>query len=170
VGLLDRALSIGTATSGDISLLNRFLETRAAWELIKVNPVVGYGMGTEFGFFDAISGSTWVKSYVHNGFVMLWYKFGIIGLVAVLTVWGASIAAALRAARMVHRDDSLRVLSLVAGVCLIAIIPSHLSAATFTTGDTTMTFALLCGLANGLYARARGTRDAAPAAVPSEAD
>jgi len=164
LGLLDRALSIGTATSDDISLINRFSETRAAWELVRANPIVGYGIGTTFGFYDAISDATWVKPYVHNGFVMLWFKFGIVGLAAVLIVWVQAIARGLRS-RLVLVEANHRRLALATGVLLIAIIPSHFSAATFTTGDTTMTFTILCGLANGLAGRrwAAGTAPEAEA-------
>jgi O-antigen ligase len=162
LGLADRILSIGTATQTDISLLNRLLETAQVWELIKANPIVGYGLGVEFGFYDAISRSTWVKTYVHNGYLMLWYKFGVLGLVAILLVWFRSIGAALRTAREAARPAFERTVALFAGISLISILPSHAVSATFVTGDTVLMFAVLTGLAAGLEARTGPATDAVP--------
>jgi O-antigen ligase len=157
-GLIDRALSIGTATTDDISLINRFFETEAAWALVLQNPVLGYGPGTVFGFFDAIYQETWVKPYVHNGYLMLWFKFGIVGLLAILVVWARAIAVSFRTARDAATPAPLQLLGVATGACLIAIIPSHFSAATFSTGDTVMIFTLLCGLASGLASPLRADR------------
>src|SRR5690606_30401769 len=76
LGGVDRILSIGAATAMAICLLNRYTEWEVAWGLIKAIPIVGYGIGTEFGVYDALFGATWVKSFIHNAFLHLWFKLG----------------------------------------------------------------------------------------------
>ena len=44
-GTVNRVLSIGSATSRDTSFIARLVEWRAAFEMIKVNPILGYGPG-----------------------------------------------------------------------------------------------------------------------------
>lgn len=154
LGLADRLLSIGTAAQTDISLLNRLFETSAVWDLIRANPVVGYGIGTEFGFFDATRRGTWVKSFVHNGYLMVWFKFGLVGLVPLLFVWLRSIASALGSSRDRRLSGEDRAFALFAAVTLLALLPSHAVSAAFSTPDTVLMFALVLGLASGLAARA----------------
>ena len=160
-GLLDRLLSIGTATSVDISLINRFVETRAAWESVKANPVLGYGLGVPFTFFDAIYKANWTKAYVHNGYLMLWYKFGLFGLLAVLAVWLRGIVHGLRVRYAAGALPWNRTLGLWAAATLISLIPSHASSATFSTSDTVLIFTLLLGMVAGLHSATAhgGARD-----------
>jgi O-antigen ligase len=155
LGVVDRILSIGTATEMDISLLNRFIEWEVAWGLIKANPIVGYGIGTEFGFYDAIFSATWVKSFIHNGFLLLWFKLGLVGLVAVLWMWSRGAWIAFRESRSEALPFSERTLALACGVVLVSLIPSTLVSTTFTTSDSQVTFMLLIGVAVGLTGRGR---------------
>lgn len=159
-GLVDRLLSIGTATTMDISLLNRFIETDAAMGYILRNPILGYGLGSEYGFYDAIYQLTMVKSFIHNGFLYLWFKFGVFGLLAVLFIWGRAIRVAFRVYRERARPVAHWALALFGGATLISIIPSHASAATFSTSDTVLVFTLLIALVDGL--RMRGSDAAEP--------
>ena len=157
LGIADRILSIGTATSVDVSLLNRLLETRQVWDLIVQNPVAGYGLGTSFGFYDTIYNATWVKPYAHNGYLTLWYKFGVFGLLAVLAIWGRAIWVAFGSwADRTGGDARGRTLGLAVAVTLVSLLPSHAVSATFSTADTTFTFALLVGTAMGLHRREQG--------------
>lgn len=151
-GILDRILSIGTSTTADISLLNRLLETESVWDRIRQNPIVGYGIGTTFSFFDSIYEATWTKSYAHNGYLTLWFKFGIIGLGLILWTWGASITSSYRTWRR-GATDAERTLGVVLAVVLISLIPSHFVSATFSTSDTVMMFAILTGTTAGLAHR-----------------
>ncbi|MDX1419147.1 MAG: O-antigen ligase family protein [Rubricoccaceae bacterium] len=163
LGILDRILSIGTATETDISLLNRFIEWERVWALIRANPIVGYGLGTEFGFYDAIFRGTWVKSFIHNGFLLLWFKLGLVGLGAIAYAWGRGTWEAFRAARMRALPFDERTLGLACGVVLLSLIPSTLVSTTFTTSDAQLVFTLLIGVAAGLAPRLRR-----PARQPDE--
>ena len=147
-GLLDRVLSIGTATSADISLINRFAESSAAWDYIWQSPIVGHGIGVSFSFYDLIFDATWTKTFVHNGYLHLWFKFGIIGLTAFVYAWGRSIWdgwIALRRSRSPHHAA----IGLCAAATLVALAPTATVAAPFTTTDVLLCFALLMALASG---------------------
>lgn len=153
LGILDRILSIGTATSSDISLINRFYEWEVAWELIRVNPILGYGPGVSFGFFDAIFKGTWEKSYVHNGFLLLWYKFGIFALIGIVLAWGRSIWQGWRTWRASALPHHERALAFASAIVLLSLIPSHFVQTTFSTMDTLFAFAVVNGLVAGLGQR-----------------
>lgn len=97
-GLFERAASIGTASEQDISFINRFNEYAVVLQLILQSPIIGHGLGSEFGFYDAIFNFTWVKPYVHNGYLHIIYKMGIVGfsimgyvvLIALVRGWKAA--------------------------------------------------------------------------------
>lgn len=154
LGIANRILSIGTATSSDISLINRFYEWEVAWELIRANPILGYGPGVSFGFFDAIFKGTWEKSYVHNGFLLLWYKFGIFALLGIVLAWGRSIWQGWRTWRESALPHSERALAFATAIVLLSLIPSHFVQTTFSTMDTLFAFAVVNGLVAGLGQRA----------------
>ena len=155
VGIAERVLSIGTATSTDVSLLNRFLEYRAVWPRLMESPVFGHGPGVTFGFYDAIFKATWVKSYVHNTYLILWFKFGLIGLVSFLGVWAYSFATALRLSRTAPAALD-RSVALFVAAALGGLAVSSLVSVALVTDDTAYNFAVLFALSAGLRSRALG--------------
>ena len=77
------------ATAGFIDLrddssINRIHLWRFSWEMIKKEPIYGYGLG---GFGEAFSGSAW--AWPHNWFVEAWVNLGILGLLIIL--YGAAV-------------------------------------------------------------------------------
>lgn len=70
----------------DLSLMERVYEMKHVWERIKENPIVGWGFGTEYSRYEILKKRTTdMSSYVHNGYLALWYKMGIFGLLTMLT-------------------------------------------------------------------------------------
>ena len=158
-GVLDRILSIGTATRVDESLLNRFVETEAAMNLIYQSPIVGYGLGSTFEFMDVIVNRTWVKHYAHNGYVSLWFKLGGIGLLGLLWFWGRTVWDGWCAVRHRMREQpfAAREALVAAWSMLIGLIPSFAVSAPFVTSDTALGFTLVAGLVAGLHDRLVGS-------------
>lgn len=146
LGLLDRVLSIGTATTVDISLINRWFEVKVIWSLILQSPIIGHGIGTTFGFFDATTLTTWVKPYSHMGYLHLWYKFGIIGLAGSLWAWGRSAWDGWVAFQT--QSGIYGTLGLFVFVSLIALVPSTLVSVIFSS-DAQLCFAMLMGVGAG---------------------
>lgn len=161
MGLSERLMSIGTALSTDLSLINRVHESWAVMDAIWQHPLLGYGVGVSYRVYDILYEVTMVKSYNHNGFLSLWYRFGLVGLTLTLYVWGSSIWTALSIYRRVSVADSTRVMSLVAGICLIAIIPSTNTSNPFYITHLTLPVALLLGWTSGLRRRVEGEGDGA---------
>lgn len=121
--LIIRFESIATSARVDISLLERFEESAAVFSKIAVNPIIGYGFGTEyikFIFFERFHLST---SYVHNGYLAAWYKFGLPGLLLLLSICISIILNSFRIFK--HRDEaihkilSLTILATIGGMLLV---------------------------------------------------
>lgn len=121
--LVERFQSIATSTQKDISLLERFDESAAVFSKIIVNPVIGYGLGveyTKFFYFDRIHGST---SYVHNGYLAAWYKFGLPGLFILLSICLITIRNGYRIfknnPKTVHKILGLSIIAVIFGMFLV---------------------------------------------------
>ena len=152
-GLAERLLSLQTATTADISLVNRFRETSAVWEHIRVNPILGYGMGVGYDFFDITNGVTETDAFVHNGYVSVWFKYGIIGLGLLLFSWFRSIYNGARAFKMKPAAPAVRLAGLFGATALTAFLLSTITSSPFFLNDTLFAFGLLLGTAEGAYQR-----------------
>jgi O-antigen ligase len=148
-GLIERLLSLKTAASVDISLVNRFRESAAVWDKIVHNPVLGYGMGVSYDFFDITRGTTDTDAFVHNGYLSLWYKYGLLGLVLMVYIWIVSIRNGIRAYRIRPAAPSVRLAGLITASALTAFLLSCNTSNPFFLNDTLFAFALLMGTANG---------------------
>jgi len=68
----------------DPSLLERVYESQNVFEKILKNPIAGYGVGVPYSRYSVIAGFWGPSSYVHNGYLAIWYKTGLFGLLAAL--------------------------------------------------------------------------------------
>jgi O-antigen ligase len=78
-------LSLTGGSQMDPSLLERVLETQSVWDLVKLNPFAGYGFGYVYQRYGVISGYWTHTSYVHNGYLAVWFKMGLFGMLAAIT-------------------------------------------------------------------------------------
>jgi O-antigen ligase len=82
--LLFRLESFGLGFQ-DLSLLERVYETERVLRKIMENPIMGWGFSTEYLRFDILKNRTYsFNSYIHNGYLAIWYKMGLFGLMAML--------------------------------------------------------------------------------------
>lgn len=81
--LVDLVTGIGVRIAqlggADLSLQARLAESEAVLQRFVASPVIGYGMGAEFSFYNPISNTTATTWYVHNGYLFMLYKFGLVG-------------------------------------------------------------------------------------------
>ena len=156
LGIADRVLSIGTSTTQDVSLMNRYLESYAIWDRILENPIVGHGVGVSFSFFDTIYNGTWTKTFAHNTYLMLWFKFGAFGLGLFLTSWVAAAVSGLKASR--SATPEVRAVGAFVAGALIAFTLSSLVSGAFATDDVIVAFTLLLAAGAALRTRMAAAR------------
>lgn len=152
-GTLNRFGTLGTAFTEDRSLVNRMIESSAIWEGIKQNPILGHGFGTTISYFDLNFLTTRTKSFMHNGYIALWFKQGLLVMLLMLFAW---FGAAWQGLKLYWNEKAFRhhrLLALGASLSLIAIIPSVGTSNPFIVIDQVFAFALQLGLAAGLYQR-----------------
>lgn len=153
-GIAKRFLTLGSATTADVSFINRFYESAAAWELIKENPIAGYGFGVAFSRYDLVFKATMDWSFIHNGYVGMWYKLGLWGLALMLTAWVSCIAAGVRASRAPSLPVSERILAATCVGALLTLVITMNTSNPFLLADQTLVVTVAFGLASGLVQRA----------------
>lgn len=94
--LLFRFKSFGAGLA-DLSVTDRIYETQRVWGKIRQNPITGWGFGAEYLKYDVIIRRTSsYTSYVHNGYLGMWFKIGILGLLTILAYGVTLYRTALR--------------------------------------------------------------------------
>lgn len=166
-GLGGRIVSIGTALNNDLSLVNRFKEAGTVLQHIALNPIAGVGMGVSYQFYDIVHQATDYDSLVHNGYVGLWYKFGILGLGLLVFFWMALIRRGIQTYRQ-SRFHWARIAGLCGAAPLIAFTLSTISSTPFYLKDSLFIFSLMAGLSGGAwrYMKLRDRPEPAPLPVP----
>ncbi len=149
-GMIERFASLGTAITSDLSLVNRFYESMAVWEYIKANPILGYGIGTPYEYFNIISDHNRVWAFIHNGYLGMWYKYGIIGLSLLLFFWFSSIWHGIRLFRQRHLPLLFRVTALACTVCLIGETLVANTSTPFQSEDPTLMITMMAAMITGL--------------------
>lgn len=167
IGVLRRFTSISTAATADISLLNRYAEAAATWTSILDSPVLGHGWGAPIIRHDLITGYTYTSGFVHNGYLWLWHKVGLWGLllcaVTLLgTLWHGTRAARARWVPPTHRAFAAGAAGALVAYYILAI-PSN----PYVILDQMLVVSVTLGLASGLWIRAR--RELRQAPQPSAA-
>ena len=165
-GTLNRLATLEGAASQDISLIGRFVEWDALWDYIVQNPILGYGFGSTFQFYNIIEAGTVNRTFTHNGFLGAWFKLGLFGLLVLLALWGGALWDAFQVrqnALLPVRHHSYALVS------LISLISLGLAANTsifFIYMNQLFPFILLAALASGLRQRgatySSGERTAPP--------
>lgn len=150
-GIVRRFSTLEAAATQDLSLINRFVETGAVLQRVVENPVLGYGLGSEYSYHSLIYEGHFVRSYIHNGFAWLWHKLGLWGLVLILVFYGRAIWCGLRAYR--RAPSGYGVYGLWASVSLLALAPTFYTSNGFPLPDIMLVHAILVSVACGLWAR-----------------
>jgi O-antigen ligase len=108
--------------SPEETLLWRVKETRYAMEQLLLDPILGIGLETEYRppFFE---GDT-LQGYIHNGYLWLWLKTGLAGLLSFLWFFTAFLTRGFRHWKTI-RDDFLRPVSLGFTLVIVAMLLSN---------------------------------------------
>ena len=152
LGLADRLLSIPAAITNDPSMINRFHESKAVLNQIFQNPILGYGMGVPYIFYDIVHVGTDQDPFVHNAYIGLWYKFGILGISAILFVWGKTVWRGVRSLR-IDAKPFTKIVTFSSAMALTAFAVGAMTSNPFFLMDGTLLFGMLTGLVSGGYRR-----------------
>lgn len=154
-GIAKRFMTLGTASTADVSLLNRFAESAGVWAQIKANPILGHGWGAQYAYYSLISEGTRTWAYVHNGFLGVWHKIGLWGLVLVLWVWAGAVVGGIAAARARQLSPTNRGLAGAAAAALVALGLVANSSPPLENADQAIVLLVLWALAQGIAQRSR---------------
>jgi O-antigen ligase len=117
----------------DLSLEERIIETRTVWQSIMANPILGHGLSTEYFRYVILNKFVTVPSnYVHNGYLAVWYKFGIFGLLSFLTFYAVVFRESLRLYRLGETEFArlvgLSIVAYISGMLIMNIVsPTFIS-------------------------------------------
>lgn len=152
-GTIKRFDTLDTALTQDRSLVNRFIESRAVWDGVRKNPILGYGFGTTFSYFDINFLTTRTKSFIHNGYIALWFKLGLGGLTLMIFSWASAAWHGLKVYWTKTVPRRHRGFALIAALTLLSLIPSVGTSNPFMLMDQVFMFTLQLAFACGLYQR-----------------
>lgn len=152
-GLLERLTSVRGSLTQDVSMLGRIYEGRAALGHIAANPILGHGVGVPFTFSTILTRTEITTTFIHNGYIYLWYAFGLPGAGLMLYLWWRAIGEGVRSFRVWNAPLLLRLTGLGAAVSLFAFTLSAMTSNPFFHKDYLLGLAYLMGLAYGVRAR-----------------
>ena len=149
-GASNRFATMGAA-SADLSLLNRFVETKTVLNQIAKNPILGYGLGTTYTFYDIIAHGTLTKSYSHIGLIAVPYKFGLWGCIIVGSAWVLSMYNIIRSS--LYKTASVFDKAILKGIfaCLISMVLPGITSNIFFEDDRIAAFMLFAALGIGIH-------------------
>jgi O-antigen ligase len=153
-GIVRRFSTLATATTSDVSLVNRFVETSAVMDRVWRNPILGYGWGAPIAYYSIVQIATVQVAFVHNGYAALWLKVGVWGLGLMLAVWAGALVGARQAARALTLTAAQRAIAAGAGGTLITFSVAALTSNPFTIPDQLLAVTLVLGMLHGLAQRA----------------
>lgn len=152
-GLVERLFSVGDSLTKDVSMLGRVYEARGALRRIAENPVLGHGPGVPFTFTSILTRAEATTVFVHNGYVYLWYAFGLLGTGLMLALGGRAIWAGFETYRAEGAPRLLRLTGLASASALFAFTLSAMTSNPFYHKDYLLGLAFLMGLAYGVRAQ-----------------
>ncbi|MFV1979667.1 MAG: O-antigen ligase family protein [Rhodothermia bacterium] len=152
-GLINRVLSIGSATSRDLSFLSRIIEWEAVLGDIKNNPILGYGMGVSISYFDITRSVTMERPWIHNGYLGVWFKYGIAGLGLLLGMTFLSIRTAYVVTRRAGTERLVRATAYAAVAGLSSIFVLAIPTNVWQQSDTILMITIMIAMASGCHAR-----------------
>ncbi|MDD5529974.1 MAG: O-antigen ligase family protein [bacterium] len=134
-GIKERAFSTFKFEK-DVAILARILESKEAFKLFVAHPFFGVGLGYTYHFFDPIVGNIQVL-YIHNSYLYILTKMGLLGLSALILMLWCFIAKGTRSIKKVKEDFPKAVLIGSLGAIVVLIVKSfttyHLNTPTVTT-------------------------------------
>ncbi len=107
----------------DVSLKERLFESIAVIERIYSNPIAGHGFGTTYRRELLFLNYVEYRTFIHNGYLLVWFKSGILGLILFLSLFFVlikeSYAAIKKSTSTIHKSLSISSFSVLIGLLLV---------------------------------------------------
>lgn len=139
--ILQRASTL-SALQGDLSLMNRLSESKSIIGYILQNPILGYGLGATFSYFNIIHFVTVKTFYSHNAYLYFWFKLGVFGVISFLGFYFLNLKACFRLTNMSRSELERGVLIAILAI-LVAMLPLSISSPQFIQKDSLLVIALI---------------------------
>jgi O-antigen ligase len=140
-----------SANKIDLSLMERVTETKTIVSMLADNPILGYGAGTEYLRLEYLKDRTYkTSSYIHNGYLSVYFKFGLLGLIGFTSLLFGLFKSALTVYRN-HSEPWLRVIAMGAFAYLPGAALMNITSPVFLSFEGVFLLTLLtAALAYGL--------------------
>lgn len=161
-GLSTRLGSIGTAGTRDLSLINRFYEWGVTWDYAMQSPIVGWGFGVPFPYYNLIYGISQDKFYVHSTYLGVLYRHGFIGLGLLIFVITGSIVRGIRHAQHALTAPIHRAVAFACVASLAALALAATTEGLLIDAEGVFSFMFPTALLAGIHARRESSSSARP--------
>lgn len=136
-----------SAVNSDNSLKWRVYETEMAIQAIKKSPLIGHGLGYKYHNKEYFESAPY---YLHNNYLFIWMKMGIIGLIALGVFLLGLIKEALNVYKEHNRNDIFRGIAISTVAFMAAMIPASIVKPIFAESPSTI---ILLSLLYGIFIR-----------------
>ncbi|MGH2569528.1 MAG: O-antigen ligase family protein [Bacteroidota bacterium] len=140
VSTIVQRFSTAVSATEDRSFANRLVESAKVWELIQANPFVGYGLGAKFSYHHLLYGYAFEDSYIHNGYLYIWHKLGLPGLVVFLVAFLTKIVRGVKLSRII--ESPIRPWVLAATTTLLVMLLLSFTSPQFYSRDSVLIICL----------------------------
>lgn len=168
-GLATRFGSLGTAATQDSSLVNRFFEWRVVLERVTHSPIFGLGLGAEYRHFSLIFNATHVKHYVHNTYIGVLYRHGLLGLALFLVFFAGSFVRGLgttRALRGIRTESGAFAAAMACTAALPALALAAMTEGLMLNADGVFVVMYPIAILAGIRQRSWSGQRAVPPSAP----
>lgn len=151
--LVNKVLSIGSAASRDLSFVARLFEWKAVLGDLKNNPVLGYGPGVSISYFDITRTVTMERPWIHNGYLGVWFKYGVLGLGVLLSMTFLAIRSAYVVTKRTGTEWLVRATAYAAVAGLSSTFVLAIPTNVWQQSDTILMITIMMAMASGCHAR-----------------
>lgn len=150
-GLASRASTIATPLRS-LSIQERMAETEAVIDLIRANPIIGYGLGAPVSHMSPARHCVVTKPFTHNAYLFLVLKLGVIGAVVFFVFYFRGIR---RVWQALKRSSDIYVrATMTAGLSLlVAFMPLSALWPQFYARKSLLIIVLILGAAEAIAGR-----------------
>lgn len=150
---VDRVVSIGNWSQlQKQTLSDRYYENHLAVKELKAHPLTGIGWGNSYGATIATTNGVVNRDFIHNQYLGIWLRAGLLGVVAIVAVLLTALRAGVKWART-SADEAWLGAGII--VSLVALAASSTVGMYMTDSDSIVPFVTVLALAAALHNQMR---------------